>query len=149
MCVLDQAAMVQRSRLAQNMGARFQQVRQQAQAKFEDDRRTLDADARALDSLRASIPAAIAKTRDADIARRRLALNQQGEQANRNLGALDGQLTANVVRVSDPIVRAIETERGCSMLIGTGALLHLDDASLDITSAVIERMNAAPVPQNR
>jgi Skp family chaperone for outer membrane proteins len=44
------------------------------------------------------------------------------------------------------IVRAVEAERGCSMLIGSGAILHLDDASLDITPAVVERMNAAPPP---
>lgn len=149
LCVLDQAAMIQRSRLAQNMGAHFQQVRRQTQEKIAEDRRTLDADARALDGLRASIPPAVAKTRDAEIAGRRLALKERGEQANRALTALDSELTANIARISDPVVRGVEAERGCSMLIASGALLHLRDASLDITPAVIERLNAAPPPQQQ
>jgi Skp family chaperone for outer membrane proteins len=146
LCVLDQAAIVQRTRLAKDMGARFQRIRQQAQAKLDDDRRQLDADARALGSLRASLPAAVAKARDADIARRREQLKTKGDQINHNLAALDDQLTANIAKLSDPVVRAVEAEHGCSMLIGSGTILHLDDASLDITPAVIERMNAAPAP---
>jgi Skp family chaperone for outer membrane proteins len=146
LCVLDQAAIVQRTRLAHDMGARFQQVRQQAQAKLDDDRRQLDADVRALDSLRASLPAAIAKARDADVAQRRQQLKVRSDQINHNLAALDDQLTANIAKVSDPIVRTVEAERGCSMLIGSGTILHLDDGSLDITPAVIARMNATPAP---
>jgi Skp family chaperone for outer membrane proteins len=144
LCVLDQAAIVRQTRLAQDMGARFQRIRQQAQNKLDDDRRQLDADARALDSLRASLPVAVARERDRDIARRREQLKARGDQISRNLAALDDQLTANVARASDPVVRAVEAERGCSMLIGSATLLHLDDASLDITPSVIERMNALP-----
>jgi Skp family chaperone for outer membrane proteins len=136
--------MVQRSRLAQDMGMRFQKIRQQAQAKVEEDGRTLEADARALDSLRGSLPAAVAKTRDADIAQRRLQLKAREGQVNRSLQALDGELTANVAKLSDPVVRAVEIAKGCSMLIGSGTPIHIDDPSLDITSAVIDRMNAAP-----
>lgn len=146
LCVLDRAAIVQHSRLAQNMGVRFQHVRQQTQAKMEDDKRTLDADLRALNGLRPSIPAAVAKTRDAEIARRRLELKQRGEQVNRDLAALDEQLTANIAKVSDPIVRAVEAEHGCSMLIERSTLPHLGDVSLDITPNVLDRMNASPAP---
>ncbi|WP_447756108.1 OmpH family outer membrane protein [Sphingopyxis fribergensis] len=146
LCVLDQAMLVQHSRLAQTMGGHFQQVRRQAQQKIEEDRRTLDADARALDSLRASVPPAVAKARDADIAKRRAELKERGEQTNRNLAALDEELTANVVKAAAPTARAVEAEQGCSMSIDRAALLNLRDASLDITAAVIDRMNAAPAP---
>lgn len=147
LCVLDQTLLVRHSRLAQEMGTHFQQVRQQAQATLEDERRTLEADARALDSLRTSIPPAVAKTRDAEIARRRVELKERGEQTNRNLAALDEQLTANVVKASESVVRAVEAEQGCSMLIDKAALLHVRDTSLDITLRVVERMNAAPPSQ--
>jgi Skp family chaperone for outer membrane proteins len=147
LCVLDQALLVRHSRLAQEMGTHFQQVRQQAQVKLEDERRTLEADARALDSLRTSLPPVVAKARDADIARRRVELKERGEQTNRNLAALDEQLTANVVKAAEPVVRAVEVERGCSMLIDKAKLLHVGDNSLDITLRVIERMNAAPPSQ--
>jgi Skp family chaperone for outer membrane proteins len=144
LCVLDQGAVVQRSRVAQDMGARFQQIRQQAQAKLEEDRRTLDADARALDKLRASVPTAVAKARDAEIAQRRTQLKGREEQTNRNLADLDAQLTAKVGKLSDPVVRTVEAERGCSMLVGLGAVIHVDDPTLDITASVIDRLNAAP-----
>ncbi|MGN6620157.1 MAG: OmpH family outer membrane protein [Sphingomonas sp.] len=145
LCVVDRAAIVEHTRLAQDIGARFQHIRQQAQAKLDDDRRQLDADVRALDSLRSSIPAAVAKARDADIAQRRDHLKEHGDQINRNLTALDEQLTANIAKVAEPIERSVEEQRGCSMLVDSGTILHLDDLSLDITPAVIARMNAAPV----
>lgn len=146
LCVLDQAAMIQRSRLAQEMGARFQKIRLEAQAKIADDRRTLDADARALDGLRNAISPAVAKARDAAIADRREQLKAREDQINRNLRALDDELTANALKMTEPVVRAVETERKCSMLIAAGTILHLDDLSLDITPMVIDRINATPQP---
>jgi Skp family chaperone for outer membrane proteins len=142
LCVLDQAAIVQQSRLAINQAARFQQIRQQTQANFDNDMRNLDADARALQSLQASLPPAVVKARTEDIGRRRAALKARGDKINTDLAALDTQLTSNLAQVSMPVVRAIEQERGCSMLIARNALLNLDDPTLDITPAVIDRMNA-------
>jgi Skp family chaperone for outer membrane proteins len=142
-CVLDQAAIVQRSRVALNMGVQFQQVRRQLQSRLDEDRRTLEADARALESLRASLPEAVARARADDIDRRREDLRAREEQINRNLAALDRQLTENVMRLAEPFVRAVEAERGCALLIERGNLLNLRDASLDITPQVIDRMNAA------
>ena len=141
-CVLDQAAMIQQSKLATNEAGRFQQVRQTAQSKFDNDSRTLDADARALDSLRASLPPAVVKARTDDIARRRADLKQRGDQINRELSQLDGALTNSVLRAAGPVIRQVEQERGCSLLIARSALLDLIDPSLDITPAIIERMNA-------
>ncbi len=146
LCVLDHAALIQHSSLAREMGARFQKIRQEAQAKMEDDRRTLDADARALENLRSSISAAVVRTREANITERRRKLEARAEQINRNLRALDDELTADVMKLSTPVVREVETERGCSMLIGTAVLLHLGDPSLDITPLVIVRMNSIPAP---
>ena len=142
LCVLDQTVIVQQSRLAINQAARFQQIRQQTQANFDNDMRNLDANARALQSLQASLPAAVVKARSEDVARRRAALKARGDKINTDLSALDGQLTSNLAQVSMPVVRTIEHERGCSMLIARNALLNLDDPALDITPEVIERMNA-------
>jgi Skp family chaperone for outer membrane proteins len=151
LCVLDQAVIVQQSRLAMNQAARFQQIRQQTQASFDNDMRNLDADARALQSLQASLPVAVVKSRTEDIARRRGALKARGDKINGDLAALDTQLTSNLAQVSMPMVRTVEQERGCSMLIARNALLNLDDPTLDITPEVIERMNApaAAAPHGR
>lgn len=149
LCVLDRARIVQQSRLAQNMGQRFQQVRQQQQAKLENDRRTLDADARALEKLRASLPPAVVKTQEAKIARRQADLKTRADKINQELAQLDDQLTVNVAKLSDPTVRSVEAERGCSMLIARTTLIHLDDLSLDITAAVVARMNALPTPESQ
>lgn len=141
-CVLDQATMIRQSKLATSEAVRFQQVRQSAQSKFDNDSRTLDADARALDSLRASLPPAVVKARTDDIARRRADLKQRGDQINRNLTQLDGALTTSVLRAAGPVIRQVEQERGCSLLIARNALLDLIDPTLDITPEIIERMNA-------
>ena len=143
-CVLDQTAILQRSTVALNMAAQFQRIRQQAQTNFEQEKRTLDADDRALESLGASLPAAVLASRRSDVAQRRAKLTTRGEQINRDLAQLDTELTNNMAKLSTPVIRAIEAEQGCSMLIARGSLLNLDDLSLDITSAVIDRMNNVP-----
>ena len=143
LCVLDQNALLLQSNLATNMAVRFQQVRRQAQQAFENDSRTLDADSRALDNLRASLPDAVAKVKSEDIVRRRVQLQERGKQINRDLAELDAELTRNVMTLADPMVRAVQGEHGCSMLVARSNLLYLNDASLDITAAVLKRMNAS------
>lgn len=143
LCVLNKTSLVQNSRLAKNMGMHFQQIRQQAQGKLESERRTLEADARALEGVRQSVAPAVVKTREAEIARRRVEFKERGEQINRDLASLDEQLTENVVKAAEPTIRAVEAERGCSMLMERGALLNLRDSLLDITPTVIERINVA------
>jgi len=149
LCVLDQAMILQRSQLSTNMAARFQQIRQRAQADFENENRTLDADARALDSLRSSLPAAIASARSEDITRRRAQLKAKGDQINRNLADLDNQLTSNVAKAAEPAIGVAEKEHGCSLLVPRSMLIHLNDTSLDITADVLQAMNTSggtPVP---
>ena len=143
LCVLDQNALLLQSSLATNMAARFQQVRRQAQQSFENDSRTLDADSRALGNLRASLPEGVAKAKADDIARRRVQLQERGKQINRDLAELDAELTRNVMTLADPMVRAVQSEHGCSMLVARSNLLYLNDASLDITAAVLKKMNGS------
>lgn len=143
-CVLDQLAILKRATVALNMAAQFQQIRQHAQTNYEQAKRTLDADERALESVGASLPPAALASRREEVAQRRASLAARGEQINRDLAQLDTELTNNVAKLSMPVVRTVEAEQGCSMLIARESLLNLHDPSLDITSIVINRMNAAP-----
>lgn len=150
LCVLDRAAILRQSRVALAMAAQFQQIRQQAQADFELERRSLDADSRTLDGVAASLTPAELKSRRDAIALRRARLADRGEQINRNLSQLDAELTGNIATISAPTVRAVEAERNCSMSIARDALLSLNDTSFDITAAVIDRMNGTlPSPAPR
>jgi Skp family chaperone for outer membrane proteins len=141
-CVVDQAVILQKSKLAAAEAAHFQQVRLQAQGNFDSESRMLDADVRALENLRASLPAAAIKQRTDDIARRRVQLKARGDQVNSNLTQLDAQLTASVARAAAPFISQVESKQGCSLLIARETLLNLSDPSLDITPLVITLMNA-------
>lgn len=143
-CVLDQQEILSRSTIALRMAAQFQQIRQQAQTNFEQERQALEAEEQGLESQSGSLsPAVLSQQRNA-LSQRRAQLTARGEQINQHLGQLDTELTSNVARLTAPTVRAVETEKGCSLLIARASLLNLDDLSLDITSAVIERLNATP-----
>ena len=146
LCVLDRSVILRQSRIALAMAAQFQQIRQQAQANFAQEQRLLDADTRALESLAASLPPAVLKSRRDMLAQRRAQLTKGGEQINRNLAQLDTELTNNIARISAPMMRAVEVEQKCSMSIARETILNLNDTSLDITAAVVDRMNAAPAP---
>lgn len=140
LCVVDENMLLARSQIAARMAERFQQIRNQAQQKFQADNNKLEADARALASMRGSLSAIQAKTREEEIARRRAELRERGEEINRNLAALDAELTKNVLQLASPAARAAAAERNCSAVVARSTLLDLGDPSLDITPAVLARM---------
>ena len=140
LCVVDENVLVARSPVAPKMAERFQQVRNQAQQSFQADSAQLEADARALASSRARLPAAEVKARQDEIERRRASLRQRGDEINRNLAALDAELTKNVVELAKPAIRTAAAELGCSAVAARSTLLDLGDMSLDITVAVVRTM---------
>lgn len=141
--------MISQSRLAANEAARFQQVRQAAQAKFDSDSRTLESDARALESFRTAVPPATFKVKSDEIARRRAELQQRGDQINRSLSQLDSKLTNAVSQAAGPVMRTVSIAQGCSALISASTLVGVYDATIDITAAVAQQMNGQPAPGGR
>jgi len=144
LCVLDQPALLQKSRLATEKAARFQQLRQQAQARLDEDRRTLDSDQQAFNALRPSLTPAAAAARQQELESRRNAIALRAEQLNSKLSQLDTELTNMVMKSATPHIIAIQNEKGCSVLMARSAFLTVNDPGLDITSDLIARMNAAP-----
>lgn len=144
LCVVEENLLVARSPVAPRIAERFQQVRNRAQQSFQADNSRLEADVRALAKVRASLPTAEASIRDQEIARRRAELRDRGEEINRNLAALDAELTKNVVQLAAPTIRTIAAERSCSAVVARSSLLDLGDPSLDITTAVLGRMGTTP-----
>lgn len=144
LCVIDENVLLARSSVAKTMAERFQYVRNEAQKKYERDNEMLEADARALASSRTSLARSEAEARTAEIARRRSELRTRGEEINRDLAALDAELTQNVLSLAKPAIRATAAERGCSAVVARSSLLDLGDASLDVTAAVLARMAVTP-----
>ena len=149
LCVLDQRALLRGARGAVDHAARFQQVRQEAQAKLDEDRRTLDADVRALGALRSSLPAAAAATRKTELDNRAKQLVARADQLNRNLGQLDADLTNQTMKAAEPFIVQTQQARGCSLLSWKANWLSVNDPSLDITNELLAQMNAAPEAKGR
>jgi Skp family chaperone for outer membrane proteins len=149
LCVIDQLALLRGAKVALDQAARFQQVRQEAQAKLDEDKRTLDADVRALGALRASIPAAAAATRKAELDNRAKQLVARADQLNRSLGQLDADLTNQTMKVAEPFIVQTQQARGCSLLSWKASWLSVNDPSLDITDELLTQMNGAPEAKGR
>lgn len=143
LCVLDQPVLLQKSRLATDKAARFQQLRQQAQARLDEDRRILDSDQQAFNVLRPSLSPAVAVTREQEIEGRRNEIALRAEQLNSKLNQLDIELTNMVMKAATPHIIAIQNEKGCSVLMARSTFLTVNDPELDITADLIARMNAA------
>lgn len=69
-------------------------------------------------------------------------LRDSGEGINRNLVALGDELAKNVMQLAAPTIRVVSAERGCSAVAACSTLFDLGDTSLDITAAVLGRMEA-------
>lgn len=144
LCVLDQPVLLQKSRLASEKAARFQQLRQQAQARLDEDRRVVDADEQAFNAQRPSLSPAAAAARQQELEGHRNAIALRAEQLNSKLSQLDTELTNTVMKSATPHIIAIQNEKGCSVLMARSAFLTVNDPGLDITADLIARMNAAP-----
>lgn len=137
LCVVDENMLVARSPVAPKIAERFQQVRNQLQQSYQADSARLETDIRNLAKETVRANPLEERARKVEIAQRRDALRARGEEMNRNLAALDAELTKNVVQLATPSIRAIAATRGCSAVVPRSALLDLGDMSLDITAAVL------------
>jgi len=143
LCVLSQSVLMRDSSIAQRALIEFRSVRGRIMADIADASASVDAAARSLDQLAAAAEPGVVEARRSVLQQRRAEIQARSDAQTRELDSYNARLTAMVNQAAGPAIMAEESSRGCSMLFSREYLLNVTDTSLDITPAVLVRMNAA------
>jgi Skp family chaperone for outer membrane proteins len=140
-CVLSKEGAVYTSAAGKAMLARLAQLSSQAEAEIKGQQTALQAEAKALEAKRATLPpdqfqqqGQALQTKANDLQRtaqiRQAEMRQTQEKALQTFGGY-----------MDPVVRQIFTQRNCSIMIDGNSLVYPAPA-MDVTPQVISGMNA-------
>ena len=89
----------------------------------------------------ASDPAALAKLAQQE-QQQRAELEQAAQQANSELQAMQRQIQVDLSNTAKPIIAELAKARGFSVVLNSDAAIAWADPGLDLTYALIQRMNA-------
>ncbi|MFJ1267899.1 OmpH family outer membrane protein [Legionella lytica] len=140
-CVLDRKRLLQESNAAKKLSEKFQYIRQSIELKYKEKYTELDTEVQTLKKNTAILRPHEINAHLDKIKQYQSKLTMEIENVNNSLMQLDVQITNSFAEISTPVIRAIEKEQQCSLLISKEALLSVSDERLDITQKVIDQMN--------
>jgi outer membrane protein len=140
-CVVDIQGASANSTVGKYVFTRLKQLQDQATAELQGEATSLQNDARALDTARATLDQNTLEQRAAALQVRDNALQRKGQLRQRELEATDEKASNRIGAEMQPLITQIYQQKGCSMLIRREALLTMNPA-MDITPALITALNA-------
>ena len=137
MCVFSEEAAVSRSSAGDTINKRMQQLGAQVQAELGPEQTSLDADIKAFKALpqdqqQAQGPALQQRVQDFE-GKRALRQRELETTLRKAIGRVDGEL--------EPIIRVVVASRSCGLLLKADNAIYAANPTMDITSAVIEKLN--------
>jgi outer membrane protein len=120
---------------------RQQQLVAQASAELSGEQSSLQEDVKAFQAKRASLTQDQIQAQGQPLEERAAALNQKATQRQRELEYTFRHARARIEQVMEPLVKTVFEERHCSLLLSGDAVMATNPA-MDITSAVVTRLNA-------
>lgn len=141
-CVYFHDRVLAQSTAGQSVATGMQRLAQEVQTELSPYEQFIQSEAQALQQGRGAIP-------QDQFSQREQALNTRAQEYRQLAGAREAELRYTqatqlqaIAQAADPIVMALYTERGCGILISREVVLRTNP-SMDITDAVIQRLNQA------
>jgi outer membrane protein len=141
-CVFSNEAALGTSAVGKAAATRLQQLRAQVSAELSGEQASLQEDIKAFQGKRASLTQDQIQAQGAPLEERAQALNQKATQRQHELEYTAQHARVRVDQAMEPLVRAVFEERHCSVLLNGDSVMAANPA-MDITSAVVTRLNAA------
>jgi Skp family chaperone for outer membrane proteins len=141
-CVLSEQGLVAGSLVGKSVAARIQQLAQQADAEINGQATTLQNDEKAFESARASYSQEQLQQKAAALQGRERDLQRLAQQRNQELDATRQKRIGEVLTNALPIIRQQVQQHNCSVLFEGSQVVLAVNPSMDLTSAVIQGLNA-------
>jgi Skp family chaperone for outer membrane proteins len=140
-CVFSNEGALGASAVGKAAATRLQQLRAQASAELSGEQTSLQEDIKAFQAKRASLTQDQIQAQGAPLEERAQALNQKATQRQHELEYTAQHARVRIEQAVEPLVRTVFEERHCSLLLSGEAVMAANPA-MDITSAVVTRLNA-------
>jgi len=140
-CVFSNEGAMGGSSVGKAAATRQQQLVAQASAELSGEQSSLQEDVKAFQAKRASLTQDQIQAQGQPLEERAAALNQKATQRQRELEYTFRHARARIEQVMEPLVKTVFEERHCSLLLSGDAVMATNPA-MDITSAVVTRLNA-------
>ena len=140
-CVLSRQAVFDASQVGKAANAKYKELRDGAQASVNTEQTKLVADAKALESQKASLPSAQVQERQQDLAKRLQALRLVTAQDSRDLEATRQDVVVRISKEVQPVIAQVYKDKGCGLLVSRDAIMAGNPA-MDVTAAVVAALDA-------
>lgn len=140
-CIFSSAQAVGGSTVGQHVSTRMQQIVTQVNSELQGEKTTIDNEAKAIESARATTDQATLQKRAIDLQARFDAWQRKAAQRQREVEATEQKAFMRVAQEMDPVVKQVYQQRQCGLLLDRNAVM-LANPSMDITPAVITGVNA-------
>ncbi len=140
-CVLGREAIIGASVSGKFAISRLGQLKQQAEAELASQRSSLEADVKAFQDQRATLPADQVQSREAALNARAQAFQRLAQQRSAELQQTQQKAFGTIYQAADPIVRQAFVQHNCSVLLDATTVISASQ-TMDITPSVIQGLDA-------
>jgi Skp family chaperone for outer membrane proteins len=139
--VIDRAAIMQFSKVGQDIAHQIQAAADQAKADLQGQGKALQADGRALQQQVAILAPDVKAKRLAAFQAREQSLQGAAQRKDEQLKAAFAQARAAMEAALGPILQQLVKERGANMVLDKQAVVFATSSGFDITGEAINRLN--------
>ena len=139
--VLDRAAILQFSKVGQDIARQMQAYANQAKADLQGQGRSLQAEGRALQQQVAILAPDVKEKRLEAFRAREQSLQSVAQRKDEQLKAGFAQARATMEQALGPILQQLVKERGANLVLDKQAVVFANAAGFDITGDAINRLN--------
>jgi outer membrane protein len=139
--VLDRAAILQFSKVGQDIARQMQAYANQAKADLQGQGRALQAEGRALQQQVAILAPDLKEKRLEAFRAKEQALQGAAQRKDEQLKAGFAQARATMEQALGPILQQLVKERGANLVLDKQAVVFANSAGFDITGDAINRLN--------
>lgn len=140
LCVLSRQAVFDASTVGKSASAQFKTMRDTTQAQVNGEQAKIVAEAKVLESQKASLTDAQYRERQQDLAKRLQGLRQVAAQDSRDLEATRKDVVARIWKETQPVIAAVYKDKHCGLLVSRDAVMAGNPA-MDITPAIVSGLD--------
>jgi Skp family chaperone for outer membrane proteins len=140
-CLLSQQAVMANAKVGVAATARLKQLTQQAQSEVGTARAPIEADAKALESQRASMKPADFQAKAQALQARLQTLQQTAQARGQQIELTRQKVLGQIANAAQPVIAQVYKAHGCGLLVDRNAVLG-GNMGGDLTPAVVQGLDA-------
>lgn len=140
-CMMSQQAVLANAKIGQAATARLQVLAKTVQDDLLAEKATIEADARALGTQRATLKPADFQVKERAIQARAQALQQKGNVRNRQLEITREKALTRIANEAQPLIAGVYKARNCGLLLDRNSVMG-GNMTNDLTGGIIEALDA-------